>query len=51
MVKRKRVTVDQRDRNTIAYGAGSTMVVGVYQSPETSKHCRPIFPDLDYFLS
>lgn len=50
MVKRKRVTVDQRDRNTIAYGAGSTMV-GVYQSPETGKHCRPIFPDLDYFLS
>lgn len=51
MVKRKRVTVDQRDKNTIAYGAGSTMVVGVYQSPETGKHCRPIFPDLDYFLS
>ncbi len=50
MVKTKRVAVDQRDWSTITGGAGSSMVVEFYQSPETGKHRRPIFPGLDCFV-
>lgn len=45
--ERERVAVAQRDLSPIADGADSSMAVGFYQSLESGKHSRPIFPGLD----
>lgn len=47
MVKRERMAVDQRDSSPITDGADSSMAVGFYQSLESGKHSRPLFPELD----
>lgn len=45
--ERERGAVDQRDSSPIADGADNSMVAGFYQSLESGKHSRPIFPGLD----